>query len=291
MYINGQGVPQDYVIAYALYNLSATGDPSSDNPATNNRSNLTARMTPQQITAGQELTRRMMKMGVLKAIDSCAETAPKPSASPSNPKKETHMTTYTVTEREGCTLIFGSVPLSMVNALMSSAPDGSVVSDHLARLAGANLAFGLPQDVGALEARLTAEALEKSLASGSGLSRAARRWLAAGEQGLSSCSIFWRLTGVKPDTISGESKYHHPHDPSDLRRCLLLLDQVPEFRGRIKEMSGCSQEWNALVGRWDELVRLLESELPRKQWASPPRDAEAPKTYALMQQILRGARK
>jgi hypothetical protein len=70
MYAFGQGVPQDYVIAYALFNLSATGDQSSDNPATNNRSKLAARMTPQQIAAGQELTRRMMKIGVLKAIDS-----------------------------------------------------------------------------------------------------------------------------------------------------------------------------------------------------------------------------
>jgi len=70
MYEYGQGIPQDYVIAYGLFNLSAAGDPSSDNPATNNRRKLAARMTPQQIAAGQELTRRMMKMGVLKAIDS-----------------------------------------------------------------------------------------------------------------------------------------------------------------------------------------------------------------------------
>jgi len=70
MYAKGHGVPQDYVIAYALYNLSASGDPSSDNPAPNCRSKLAARMTPKQIAAGQELTRRMMKMGVTKAIDS-----------------------------------------------------------------------------------------------------------------------------------------------------------------------------------------------------------------------------
>ena len=58
------------MIAYALFNLSATGNPSSDNNAANNRSNLTDRMTPQQIADGQELTRRMMKVGVLEAIDS-----------------------------------------------------------------------------------------------------------------------------------------------------------------------------------------------------------------------------
>jgi TPR repeat protein len=69
LYERGLGVPQDSIIACALYNLSAAGDPSSDNRATNNRSRLAEKMTPQQIAAGQELTRRMMKIGVLKAID------------------------------------------------------------------------------------------------------------------------------------------------------------------------------------------------------------------------------
>jgi TPR repeat protein len=69
MYKHGLGVPRDYVIAYALYNIAA-GYFSDNNKVANNRSNLTATMTPQQITAGQELTRHMMKIGVLKAIDS-----------------------------------------------------------------------------------------------------------------------------------------------------------------------------------------------------------------------------
>jgi hypothetical protein len=68
MYDNSQGVPQDSILAYALFNLSATGDPSSGNNATNNRSILAEKMTPQQIAAAQKLTRLMMEMGVLKAI-------------------------------------------------------------------------------------------------------------------------------------------------------------------------------------------------------------------------------
>jgi len=199
------------------------------------------------------------------------------------------MSTYTVTDRDGCTLVFRSIPLSMLNSILDHEPKGAVTSDHLARLAGANIAFGLPQDVDALEAKLTAEAEEKPFASGSGLIQNAQRWLAAGQQGLSSCSIFWKLTGVKPDYLGRDSEYCHPHDPSDLRRCLLLLDQVPEFQGRISEMSGCSRQWAALVDRWDELVRLFESELPRKQWASPQPGSEVPKTYALMKQILKDA--
>jgi TPR repeat protein len=37
MYVNGQGVPESSVVAYALYNLSAAVDPSDGNTATNNR--------------------------------------------------------------------------------------------------------------------------------------------------------------------------------------------------------------------------------------------------------------
>jgi len=70
VYGSGLGVPQDSIVAYALFNLSATEDPSSDNSATNNRGTLAARMPPEQIAAGQELSRRMMKVGVLEAIDS-----------------------------------------------------------------------------------------------------------------------------------------------------------------------------------------------------------------------------
>ncbi len=69
MYAQGQGVPQDYVAAYALFNLSATLDSSSDNPAATNRSKLMNSMTPEQVTAGQALTREMQRVGVIKALD------------------------------------------------------------------------------------------------------------------------------------------------------------------------------------------------------------------------------
>lgn len=69
MYANGQGVPQDDVIAYALFNVSATNDLSQSNDAASNRKAIASRMTEQQVAEGQELTRRIQRIGVLKAID------------------------------------------------------------------------------------------------------------------------------------------------------------------------------------------------------------------------------
>ena len=69
MYERGQSVPQDYVVAYALLSLSASLDSSSDNPAATNRSQLMTLITPEQITAGQALTREMQRIGVIKALD------------------------------------------------------------------------------------------------------------------------------------------------------------------------------------------------------------------------------
>lgn len=69
MYLEGRGVPQDFVAAYALFNLSASLNSASDNPAAALRSKVMAAMTPEQVTAGQALTREMQHIGVDKALD------------------------------------------------------------------------------------------------------------------------------------------------------------------------------------------------------------------------------
>lgn len=69
MYVEGRGVPQDFVAAYALFNLSASLNSASDNSAAALRSKVMASMTPEQVTAGQALTREMRRIGVIKALD------------------------------------------------------------------------------------------------------------------------------------------------------------------------------------------------------------------------------
>lgn len=69
MYYNGQGVPQNLVIAYALYNLAAANDPSVQGAA-RNREMASDAMTPSQLEAGERLTIELMKPGnFLKALD------------------------------------------------------------------------------------------------------------------------------------------------------------------------------------------------------------------------------
>jgi len=70
MYENGRGILTNVVVAYALYNLSATIDPSSNNSATDRRDNLVKGMTVSQTEKAQALTQRMMnkQIGVIKAL-------------------------------------------------------------------------------------------------------------------------------------------------------------------------------------------------------------------------------
>lgn len=107
-------------------------------------------------------------------------------------------------------------------------------------------------------------------------------WLANGERGISSNTMFTTLTGVNTDTHSmwGNS---HPRDPADFRRCLLLLDRCPELKLLIHEMSRVSPTWKRLVEHWDEITATFESEVP--QWRTI-RGWEAPWTFQLMQTII-----
>jgi TPR repeat protein len=52
MYAEGQGVPQNKIVAYALYNLSAAND-ASNKMAMSFRNTLLDKMTPREIEVGQ----------------------------------------------------------------------------------------------------------------------------------------------------------------------------------------------------------------------------------------------
>ena len=63
-YERGEGVPQNMVLAYALYTLSAQKDPT-DGLATRRAASMPQDMTAQQIEAGNELVRKMSVPGDL----------------------------------------------------------------------------------------------------------------------------------------------------------------------------------------------------------------------------------
>lgn len=127
---------------------------------------------------------------------------------------------YRVVEREGCTLVFGAMPADAFSMFAKKIGRGGVLDTDLARMAGADFAFGKQQACAALKAKLASGAEARAAQEHPSLPIEATRWLASGERGASSDAIFYQLTGV----ATGD-KTSHPHDPADLRRCRLLLEQ------------------------------------------------------------------
>jgi len=189
-------------------------------------------------------------------------------------------TSYTVEHRGNCVLVYGAVPVSAFSALTKMVPRKAVMATHLAQIAGCNLAMGLPDDAKALAAELAPGAIAKAYRqyAGTGLSEAAIRWLAVGERGASSDAMFLRLTGIRPLNMNGEIAAH-PHDPSDLGRCRLLLEQVSELSALLPDMANLSPIWARIVVGWDDLCEVMDTESP--QWREGKVRAE--RTYELLQ--------
>jgi len=74
-------------------------------------------------------------------------------------------------------------------------------------------------------------------------------WLHNGERGLSSEYVAHHMSGtdVHPS---------HPHDYDDLRRVILLVDRIPEWAPRMKELANVPG-WEKIATRWDEIVEAV----------------------------------
>lgn len=163
-----------------------------------------------------------------------------------------------ITERDGCTLIFGTMSMTKLAAMTKRAGAGAVLDTDLARMAGATMAFGPPDACDALKATLAGKLKQDTARQHPGLSDAASAWLAAGERGMSSDAIFHQLTGINTG-----SQLDCPSDPADLRRCRLLLEAVPDLATRFKAvMATVNPHWAALVEAWDSLCETMDGEAP-----------------------------
>ena len=99
-------------------------------------------------------------------------------------------------------------------------------------------------------------------------------WMFAGNTGSSSKAIAAKMAGID----CGETC--HPYDPSDLRRCVELLEAVPEAKKRFEEMREVSPDWYRLVTAWDTLTESLKEEMTTRD------DYRAPETYKMMKAVL-----
>lgn len=87
-------------------------------------------------------------------------------------------------------------------------------------------------------------------------------WTEFGERGQSSLALLRIATG-KGGVV--EKYMTPPADASDFRRCMLLLDLIPEWKpllGKAVESCGAPKPWPALVRNWDALERALLDESP-----------------------------
>jgi hypothetical protein len=105
-----------------------------------------------------------------------------------------------------------------------------------------------------------------------GLEYNVRKWLETGRRGASSNTMAAYLTGLIP-----LEEINHPYDPSDFKRCQLLLEAAPELREILPKMKKASNEWSALIDNWSNLETLYKEESTKES---------APKLYAEMQRIL-----
>lgn len=111
-------------------------------------------------------------------------------------------------------------------------------------------------------------------------------WLLMGETGISSETIAYAMSGVKVQDLQKEHicykvkpyRWDVPYDPSDFRRCLKLLEYIPEWRERLPEVAEHFPEWKPFIENWDELEFLYEEEKQRE-------DGEMPKLYARMKEL------
>lgn len=98
--------------------------------------------------------------------------------------------------------------------------------------------------------------------------RGALKWLVGRDTGASSRAMLCVALDLPHDGSD-------PLDPSDLGRCLRLLERMPWVRDAFPKIRDISPTWAELIDRWDELTRLYERESLRA-------DGRAPGLYAAM---------
>jgi hypothetical protein len=84
-------------------------------------------------------------------------------------------------------------------------------------------------------------------------------WLAGGDAGLSSATIWSVMTGCRPGRLAGSGPYI-PLDSDDLGRCIRLLERFSEWRARLPELVDVHAGWTPIVENWDRLVALYRAE-------------------------------
>ncbi|WP_145586602.1 hypothetical protein [Yersinia kristensenii] len=103
------------------------------------------------------------------------------------------------------------------------------------------------------------------------------KWQTKDRVGISSATMAAVALGLDKNFYG--NYFSPPSDPSDLRRCMFLIDEVPEIREYFPEIAKKVPRFAPIIDNWDELTALINREASRA-------DNRAPETYALMEKLL-----
>nr|BDD45676.1 hypothetical protein 3 [Prochloraceae cyanobacterium]BDD46471.1 hypothetical protein 16 [bacterium] len=191
---------------------------------------------------------------------------------------------YRIERRMECVLVYGPVPLSDFEGLFKLASKSAVLDPSLASSLGATVVFGESDHLDLLKSSLKQELMAATRRRyGSDLDRLDEsdiQWLASGERGLSSETIFQSIHGI---TILAPHELTTPRDPADLRRCRLLLEQSPVIAEQFHSVMSRVSGWGALVAHWEDLCALMDDEAP--QWRDGKKSHSCPRTYQKMKTL------
>lgn len=161
---------------------------------------------------------------------------------------------YTVTRRDGLTIVEGAVPLGDMVALMGNAGPDDIADTSLPRVLGASLVMGSPEACKRERERLGLTRTPPVEIAEADTAVQIAEWEKRGDVGASSETVARHLTG-RPLTDGATGAL--PADADDFTRCSLLLDWAPALRERLGELASLSPAWAALVEAWPTLEALL----------------------------------
>lgn len=102
-------------------------------------------------------------------------------------------------------------------------------------------------------------------------------WQSKGDVGVSSATMASIALGLN------KSFYHEcfgePLDPADLRRCMLLVEEIPEIKDSFPAIADKCKQFASIIDEWDALISLLKKEMNLGT-------GKAPETYKRMKELL-----
>lgn len=102
------------------------------------------------------------------------------------------------------------------------------------------------------------------------------QWQTKGNVGVSSATMASIALGL--DEPFYGSRFDAPHDPSDMLRCIKLLEAIPEIRDHFPVIAKRVPAFTGIIDQWDALVEVMNRECVGDRW-------RAPDSYALIKKL------